>query len=118
MDETEGIQCLGDSNWTICSPLSQFFLKIFQLFHFLPPHLRLVEGRRRLRRRRQRNQRGTRWGNNEKKGFTPDSQLTWLVVNSEKRLRFGRPDSESNHNKEEYEEKRHSKIMPQRLAGN
>ena len=37
-------------------------------------------------------------------------ELTWLVINSEKLLRFGRPDSESNHYKEEYEEKRHSKI--------
>ena len=29
-----GIQCLGQSNRTICSPLSQFVLKIFKFFHF------------------------------------------------------------------------------------
>ena len=29
MDETEGFQCLGHSNWTICSPLSHFWFQIF-----------------------------------------------------------------------------------------
>ena len=32
MDETEGIQCLGPSNWTICSPLSPFCSEIFPTF--------------------------------------------------------------------------------------
>ena len=36
MDKTEGFQCLGHSNWIICSPLSQFqanfVLKFFQCF--------------------------------------------------------------------------------------
>ena len=32
MDETEGFQCLGLSNWTICSPLSQFCSEIFSTF--------------------------------------------------------------------------------------
>ena len=32
MDKTEGFQCLGPSNWTICSPLSQFCSDIFQTF--------------------------------------------------------------------------------------
>ena len=30
MDETEGFQCLGPSNWTTCSPLSQFHSEHFQ----------------------------------------------------------------------------------------
>ena len=30
MDETEGFQCLGSSNWTICSPLSPFCSGNFQ----------------------------------------------------------------------------------------
>ena len=33
-DETEGLQCLGHSNWTNCSPLSQFCSEIFTTFHF------------------------------------------------------------------------------------
>ena len=33
IDETEGFQCLGHSNWTICSPLSLFCSENFQLFH-------------------------------------------------------------------------------------
>ena len=37
MDETEGFQCLGHSNWTICSPLSQFCSEIFQTFDFHTP---------------------------------------------------------------------------------
>ena len=32
LDETEGFQCLGHSNWTTCSPLSQFCSEIFPLF--------------------------------------------------------------------------------------
>ena len=32
LDETEGFQCLGHSNWTICSPLSHFCSNIFSLF--------------------------------------------------------------------------------------
>ena len=32
MDETEGLLCLGDSNWTICSHLSQFCSAKFQTF--------------------------------------------------------------------------------------
>ena len=32
MDETEGIECLGHSNWTICSPLSHFCPEIFSTF--------------------------------------------------------------------------------------
>ena len=32
MDETEGFQCLGPSNWTICSPLSQFCPEKFSTF--------------------------------------------------------------------------------------
>ena len=32
MDETEGFQCLGQSNWTICSPLSHFCFQIFPSF--------------------------------------------------------------------------------------
>ena len=32
MDETEGFQCLGLSNWTICSPLSPFCSEIFPTF--------------------------------------------------------------------------------------
>ena len=32
LDETEGFQCLGHSNWTICSPLSPFCSEIFQTF--------------------------------------------------------------------------------------
>ena len=32
MDETEGFQCLGGSNWTICSPLSQIHSEHFQTF--------------------------------------------------------------------------------------
>ena len=34
MDETEGFQCLGQSNWTICSPLSQFCSEIFPISDF------------------------------------------------------------------------------------
>ena len=30
MEGTEGIECLGHSNWTICSPLSQFHSEHFQ----------------------------------------------------------------------------------------
>ena len=33
MDETEGFQCLGHSNWTICSPLSPFCPKKFPPFY-------------------------------------------------------------------------------------
>ena len=32
MNETEGFQCLGHSNWTICSPLSQFCSENFPTF--------------------------------------------------------------------------------------
>ena len=32
MDETEGFPCLGTSNWTICSPLSNFCFGIFPIF--------------------------------------------------------------------------------------
>ena len=32
MDKTEGFQCLGHSNWTICSPLSPFCSEIFPTF--------------------------------------------------------------------------------------
>ena len=32
MGETEGIECLGHSNWTICSPLSPFCSEIFSTF--------------------------------------------------------------------------------------
>ena len=32
LDETEGVQCLGHSNWTICSPLSHFCLDEFPTF--------------------------------------------------------------------------------------
>ena len=32
LDETEGFQCLGHSNWTICSPLSHFCFQIFPTF--------------------------------------------------------------------------------------
>merc|ERR1739842_198225 len=32
MDETEGFQCLGHSNWTTCSPLSPFCPEIFPTF--------------------------------------------------------------------------------------
>ena len=32
MDETEGFQCLGHSNWTMCSPLSPFCSEIFSTF--------------------------------------------------------------------------------------
>ena len=32
MDETEGSQCLGHSNWTICSPLSSFCSRRFSTF--------------------------------------------------------------------------------------
>ena len=32
LDETEGFQCLGHSNWTICSPLSHFCFQIFASF--------------------------------------------------------------------------------------
>ena len=32
MDKTEGFQCLGNSNWTICSPLSHFCYDIFATF--------------------------------------------------------------------------------------
>ena len=34
MDKTEGIPCLGHSNWTMCSPLSHFCSKIFTNFSF------------------------------------------------------------------------------------
>ena len=30
--ETEGFQCLGHSNWTICNPLSHFCFQIFPSF--------------------------------------------------------------------------------------
>merc|ERR1712214_148241 len=32
LDETEGFQCLGHSNWTICSPLSHFCFQNFPPF--------------------------------------------------------------------------------------
>ena len=32
LDETEGFQCLGHSNWTICSPLSPFCFRRFSTF--------------------------------------------------------------------------------------
>ena len=32
LDETEGFQCLGHSNWTTCSPLSPFCSEIFPTF--------------------------------------------------------------------------------------
>ena len=32
LDETEGFQCLGHSNWTICSPLSHFCPEKFPSF--------------------------------------------------------------------------------------
>merc|ERR1711978_173272 len=32
-NETGGFQCLGHSNWIICSPLSHFCSNIFSLFH-------------------------------------------------------------------------------------
>ena len=32
MDDTNGFQCLGPSNWTICSPLSQFCPEHFPTF--------------------------------------------------------------------------------------
>ena len=35
MDETEGFQCLGHSNWTICSPLSHFCSDNFQILSSL-----------------------------------------------------------------------------------
>ena len=31
INDTEGFQCLGYSNWTICSPLSQFCSEIFPI---------------------------------------------------------------------------------------
>ena len=34
-DETEGFQCLGHSNWTICSTLSPFCSKRFSTFSLL-----------------------------------------------------------------------------------
>ena len=34
LDETEGFQCLGHSNWTICSLLSPFCSENFKLFQF------------------------------------------------------------------------------------
>ena len=34
MDKAEGFQCLGPSNWTICSPLSQFCSEIFPISDF------------------------------------------------------------------------------------
>ena len=39
MDETEGFQCLGHSNWTTCSMLSQFCSEIFLTddFHAIEP---------------------------------------------------------------------------------
>ena len=37
MDETEGFQCLGYSNWTICSPSSPFCSEIFPTFDFHTP---------------------------------------------------------------------------------
>ena len=35
MDETEGVQCLGISNWTICSPLGPFCPRRFSNFSLL-----------------------------------------------------------------------------------
>ena len=32
-----GIRCLGHSNWTLCSPLSQFCSGSFPFFHFYAP---------------------------------------------------------------------------------
>ena len=32
LDETEGFQCLGHSNWAICSPLNPFCSDIFSTF--------------------------------------------------------------------------------------
>ena len=32
LSETQGFQCLGHSNWTICSPLSQFCSENFPIF--------------------------------------------------------------------------------------
>ena len=37
IDETEGFQCLGNSNWTICSPLCQFCSGIFPTCDFHAP---------------------------------------------------------------------------------
>ena len=34
---TQGFQCLGHSNWTICSPSSQFCSGIFPIFDFHAP---------------------------------------------------------------------------------
>ena len=34
LDETQGFKCLGRSNWTICSLLSQFCSEIFPTFDF------------------------------------------------------------------------------------
>ena len=34
MDETESFQCLGHSNWTICSPSSRSCFLNFPVFHF------------------------------------------------------------------------------------
>ena len=36
MDGTEDFQCLGQSNWTICSSLSPFCYDKISTFHFLP----------------------------------------------------------------------------------
>ena len=46
LDETEGFQCLGHSNWTICSLLSPFCSEIFQTFSlsFWGPILITPEG--------------------------------------------------------------------------
>ena len=38
LDEAGGFKCLGHSNWTICSPLSQFCFRIFaSFFHLYTP---------------------------------------------------------------------------------
>ena len=54
MDETEGFQCLGHSNWTICSLLSQFCFPNFPNFSLLSwetnsyyPRERKAENRKR-----------------------------------------------------------------------
>merc|ERR1711884_506793 len=35
LDETDGFQCLGHSNWSICSPFSPFCSEIFSTFSLL-----------------------------------------------------------------------------------
>ena len=50
MDKTGGFQCLGPSNWTICSPFSQFCSEIFPTFSLSCPraHFLYSPGRREI----------------------------------------------------------------------